>query len=398
MNKEQAVSFDEAVNLSLSLATSKPHKAWVSIFDALGRTLAREIVCKKNLPSYNNAAMDGFAFKHGDNLGELNIKTTILAGQIVEPCLRETECYKIMTGAKVPDDADTIIPFEDCVSYDENKIVLSSSIKKGNALRLMGEEEHVGSILLEEGTCLNSRDIALLASQGISMVEVYKKLQIAVFSTGDELKSPWENANENEIYDINALALISLLAEHGFVAHNCGVIPDNLEAATEYFTRMKQYDVLITSGGVSMGEADFVERALIQNGFEASFHGINIKPGKPTMMGKMGETIVASMPGNPLAAYVNAFLFLIPVLKKLQGQKKFNLDSIKVPNAEPFNLKSGRVNLVLGSFKDGMFHVFGANKYGSGMVKPLINSNALWVSDEKTSRIEAGDEIRILLF
>lgn len=181
MNKEQAVSFDEAVNLSLSLATSKPHKAWVSIFDALGRTLAREIVCKKNLPSYNNAAMDGFAFKHGDNLGELNIKTTILAGQIVEPCLRETECYKIMTGAKVPDDADTIIPFEDCVSYDENKIVLSSSIKKGNALRLMGEEERVGSILLEEGTCLNSRDIALLASQGISMVEVYKKLQIAVF-------------------------------------------------------------------------------------------------------------------------------------------------------------------------------------------------------------------------
>ena len=144
MNKEQAISFDEAVNLSLSLATSKPHKAWVSIFDALGRTLAREIVCKKNLPSYNNAAMDGFAFKHGDNLGELNIKTTILAGQIVEPCLRDNECYKIMTGAKVPDDADTIIPFEDCVSYDENKIVLPSSIKKGNALRLMGEEERVG--------------------------------------------------------------------------------------------------------------------------------------------------------------------------------------------------------------------------------------------------------------
>lgn len=161
MNKEQAVSFDEAINLSLSLAASKPHKAWVSIFDALGRTLAKEVVCKKS-SIILTWVMDGFAFKHEGHVGELNIKTTILAGQIVESSLGENECYKIMTGAKVPDDADTIIPFEDCVSYDENqKIVLhSSSIKKGNALRLMGEEERVGSILLEEGTCLNSRDIA----------------------------------------------------------------------------------------------------------------------------------------------------------------------------------------------------------------------------------------------
>lgn len=398
MSKEQAVSFDDAISLSLELATTKPHRAWVSIFDALGRTLAREITCKKNLPSYNNAAMDGFAFKYCENVGELQIRTTILAGSVVEACLAENECYKIMTGAKVPDDADTIIPFEDCTFYDETKAVLPSSIKKGNALRLKGEEERIGSILLAEGTCLNSRDIALLASQGISMVEVYKKLQIAVFSTGDELKSPWESASEDEIYDINALSLISLLAEHGFVAHSCGVIPDNLEAATAYFARMKQYDVLVTSGGVSMGEADFIERALLANGFTASFHGINIKPGKPTMMGKMGETIVASMPGNPLAAYVNAFLFLIPVLKKFQGQKKFNFSTIHARNAEAFKVKSGRVNLVLGSFKDGVFHVFGANKYGSGMVKPLVSSNALWISDEKTSNIEAEQELNILLF
>lgn len=398
MAKEQAVSFDEAIKLSLALATTKPHKEWVSIFDACGRTLAHEITCKKNLPSYNNAAMDGFAFKYEEGIHELSIKATIFAGNVLSPCLDATSCYKIMTGAKVPDDADTIIPFEDCSFYDERRVVLPTSVKKGNALRLKGEEARVGVTLLEEGLRLSSRDIALLASQGISMVEVYKKLHIAVFSTGDELKSPWENATEDEIYDINALALISLLGEHGFVAHYCGVIPDNLDAATAYFSRMKQYDVLVTSGGVSMGEADFVEQALLANGFEASFHGINIKPGKPTMMGKMGETVVASMPGNPLAAYVNAFLFLIPLLRKLQGEKKFHFEAITVTNQETFKIKSGRVNLVLGESTTDGFTVFDQNKYGSGMVKPLIKSNSLWISDEKTNSVEAGERISIIRF
>ena len=397
MKNAKSVSFDEAVELSLSLVSKAPYKVWVSIFNAVGRVLVQDLVCKKNLPSYNNAAMDGFAFKHSEIDQKLSIKTTILAGQVVDACLGENECYKIMTGAKVPDDVDTIIPFEECQFYDDTYIIAAPHIKKGNALRLKGEEESVGMPLLGVGDMLGSREIALLASQGISMVHVYKKLTIAVFSTGNELKTPWETANDDEIYDINALALISLLKEHGFEANYCGVIPDNLEAATEYFQEMKQYDVLLTSGGVSMGEADFVERALIANGFEASFHGINIKPGKPTMMGKMGDTIVASMPGNPLAAYVNAFVFLLPVLKKLQGQKNYNNQTVKVTNLEAFKMKSGRVNLVLGAFSKEGFKVYEQNKYGSGMVKPLVNSNAVWVSDEKSDKIEVGDTLEIYL-
>lgn len=397
MPKETSVSFNEAVQRTLNLVIQKPHSEWVSIFHALGRTLCADITCKKNLPSYNNAALDGFAFKYAPNLETLKIKTTILAGDIIEPCLGEHDCYKIMTGAKVPNDADTVIPFEECVSYDTHTIQLPSSLRPGNALRLKGEEEKVGTVLLSAGDVLGSREIAILASQGISMVQVYKKLHIAVFSTGDELKSPWDVASEDEIYDINALALISLFAEYGFEAAYCGVIPDNLEAATNYFAQMKQYDVLVTSGGVSMGEADFVERALLANGFSAQFHGINIKPGKPTMMGQMGNTIVASMPGNPLAAYVNAFVFLVPLLKKLQGQKKFNYEAISAINQEEFSVKSGRVNFVLGFYHEGKFQVFGKNKYGSGMIKPLKDSNALWISDEGTQKVEMGERINILL-
>lgn len=159
---------------------------------------------------------------------------------------------------------------------------------------------------------------------------------------------------------------------------------------------MKRYDAIVTSGGVSMGEADFVEKALVENGFEASFHGINIKPGKPTMMGKMGETIVASMPGNPLAAFVNALLFLVPVLKKLQGQKNFNFDFIYAINEVTFKVKSGRVNIVLGELKNGRFKVCNENKYGSGMITPLINSTAILVTNESTSMVSANDNIKIL--
>lgn len=398
MAKEQSVSFDEALQKCEQLATHCPHAEWVSVFQALGRVLAEDMTCKKNLPSYNNAAMDGFAFKYDASLKTLNVKKTILAGDVVAPCLAQNECYKIMTGAKVPDDADTIIPFEDCAHYDETSITLPSYIKQGNALRLKGEEAKIGSTLLSKGDRLGSREIALLASQGISMLKVYKRLRIAVFSTGNELKSPWEIASENEIYDINALSLISLLGEHGFEASYCGVIPDHLEAATQYFSSMKQYDVLITSGGVSMGEADFVERALRANGFEATFNGINIKPGKPTMLGQMGNTVVASMPGNPLAAYVNAFVFLIPLLKKMQGQTDYRHPGIMTKNLSQFNVKSGRVNFVLGRFKEGMFEVYGENKYGSGMVCPLQKSNALWISDESDKCVDADTTIKILLF
>ena len=396
MKKETSVSFDEAIDKSLDLVSTTPQREWISIFVALGRTLSCEITCKKNLPSYNNAAMDGFAFKHADAGKNLSIKETILAGDVVTACLAENECYKIMTGAKVPLDADTIIPFEDCTFYDDKQVQISLHVKKGNAFRFKGEEREVGSLLLHAGEVLNARMIALLASQGITHIEVYKKIQIAVFSTGDELKKPWEEASEDEIYDVNALSLIALLQEHGFDAHYGGVIPDNLEEAKHYFSEMKRYDALVTSGGVSMGEADFIEEALLLNGFEASFHGINIKPGKPTMMGKMGETIVASMPGNPLAAFVNALLFLVPVLKKLQGQKNFNFNYSNAINEVTFKVKSGRVNIALGELKNGEFKVYNENKYGSGMISPLVNSTALLISQESTTVINEGDKVKIL--
>jgi len=392
------VSFCEALEKSKNLIKNKNTKEYISLFDALGRVLAEPIKCEKNLPSFNNSAMDGFAFKHSDSGKKLKISQTIFAGMSIKPSLHVDECYKIMTGAKVPSDVDTIVPFENTISYDDSFVEVGDDIKKGNALRLKGEEQKLGSQLFDKGIKLNSSHIAMLSSQGINTIAVYKKISIAIFSTGDELKEPWEKANEDEIYNVNSSALLALLHEHGFDADYCGVIPDNLEESKAYFKSMKRYDCLVTTGGISVGEADFVEEALKANDFQESFHGINIKPGRPTMMGTMGETLVASMPGNPLAAYINAFLFLIPALKSMQGLKETDHDKVLAKNSSEFKVKSGRVNIVLGSLKSGEFTVCQNNRYGSGMITPILNSNAILVTTEDESIVEKDSIIKVITF
>lgn len=391
-------SFSEALEKSQNLLNKDNPKEYISILNSLKRVLAEPITCRKNLPAFNNSAMDGFAYKHKDSGKTLKIKKTIFAGMSVEPCLGKDECYKIMTGAKVPSDADTIMPFENTISYDEKSVEIGNSAKLGNALRLKGEETREENQLFMKGECLNSSHIAMLSSQGINTIAVYKKINIAIFSTGDELKEPWEVASDDEIYNVNSSALLSLLHEHGFEADYCGVIPDNLKESIEYFKKMQRYDAIVTTGGISAGEADFIEEALKSNGFKESFRGINIKPGKPTMMGVMQDTLVASMPGNPLAAYVNAFLFLIPALRNLQGQKQTQHMKVLAKNKEEFSVKAGRVNIVLGSLKNGDFTVFEKNRYGSGMITPVVRCNAIVVTDEDTKIVEKDSLLKVTIF
>jgi len=398
MQKLTSVSLKESKQSSLALVKVKPTSLWVPAYKALGRVIAKNIICQKDLPSFNNSALDGYAFQSADSQEARVIKGTIFAGDTTHAQIKQSECYKIMTGAKIPDFADTIIGIEDTLVDENNLMRMTKTVKKANAFRAKGEEVSRGSVLLHEGTLLDSSCVALLVSQGISEVEVYRNPMIAIFSTGNELKEPWEEANMDEIYNVNSSALIALFKEYGFDADYCGVIPDNLEQTKEYFKEMKRYDLLVTTGGISMGEADFVEEALLFNGLKALFHGVNIKPGRPTMIGHMGHTIVASMPGNPLAAFVNAFLFLVPLLKKMQGNQNPEHPTITAQMAEDLKIKPNRSNLILGTYHDGKFSVTMENRYGSGMISPILQSNALLVTDEQTDKIFEGEHIKIILF
>lgn len=395
------LDFEIAQEKSLNLVNQTAYKEIISLSEAIGRVLSKDVICVKNLPAFNNSAMDGFAIKFSDAGKILSINKVIFAGDKgakVEPSLKENECYKIMTGAKVPFDADTIIPIENCFDVTQNSVRVPLEIKKGANLRLKGEEQKEGDVILRKGEKITSSFITLLASQGLVMVEVYKKISIAILSTGNEIKEPWEQVDDEEIYNCNSYALISLLKEKNFDATYCGVIPDNLEESKTFIKSLKNYDVIISTGGISMGDADFVGEAFLQNGLEVAFHGVNIKPGRPIMMGKMQNTVVICLPGNPLTAMVNIYLFVIPMLKKLQSETSINHGFIKAVNKKEFKTKSGRVNVVLGKVQNGDFFVTRDNKYGSGMITVLYESNAILVTNEQTSTITLNQEVKLLDF
>lgn len=400
-NKLTYLNFEDAIEKSLALAKTTTLTELIPLGNTIGRVLSKEIICVKNLPSFNNSAMDGFAIKGKDAGKTLKIKRVIFAGdkgENIEANLEDGECYKIMTGAQVPSDADTILPIENCFDVTNLSVKIPENVKLGSNLRLKGEEQEEGAVLLKKGETITSSSVALLASQGLNMIEVYKELNIAVVSTGNELKEPWEEASEEEIYNCNSYALVSLLKEKGFDATYSGVIPDNLKASISFIENLKNYDVIITTGGISMGDADFVGEAFLKNGLQTAFHGVNVKPGRPIMMGTMHNTFVMCLPGNPLTAMVNMHLFAIPVLNKIQGNSCFFHDISLGVNQEEFKTKSGRVNVVLGKLQDGVFTVTRNNKYGSGMITALYESNSLMVTNAQTSHISIDQELKVIKF
>ncbi|QOY51118.1 molybdopterin molybdotransferase MoeA [Candidatus Sulfurimonas baltica] len=392
------LDFKDAVSLSLEIAEITGIEEIVHIQDSLGRVLAQDISCIKNLPSFNNSAMDGFAIKATDAGKRLKVVKTILAGEDSAECLNENECYKIMTGAKVPDDADTIIPIEDVLEYKNDEVTIKQNVVKNSCLRFKGEEKALEDALFSKGEVVTSAMVAILASQGITMLCLYKKLNIAVVSTGNELKEPWERAGESEIYNCNSYAIISLLKEKGFDATYTGVVPDSLEKSISFVKGLESYDVIITTGGISMGDADFMAEAFESNGLNIAFHGVNIKPGRPIMMGKMQKTFVMCLPGNPLTAMVNMHLFSLPVLNKMQGSLSVFHDIDIAKNIKSFKTKAGRVNVVLGFYKNGEYRVTQDNKYGSGMITVLHVSNCILVTNESTASISEQESVKVIKF
>ncbi len=390
------VDFKEAVASSLNNTKGITLKEIIGLESALGRVFSQAVICQKNLPSFNNSAMDGFAVKEADAGKTLSVKEVVYAGDVQTASLCDGECYKIMTGAQVPPDTDTVIPIENVVKFENNEVTLPETLSLGYAVRLKGEEAKEGETLFKEGEEITAGTIAVLASQGIVAVEVYKKISIAVVSTGDELKEPWENASEDEIYNCNSYAIIATLQSKGFDASYIKVIPDNLEETITFVSDLKSYDIIITSGGISMGDADFVGRAFEANGLVTLFDGVNIKPGRPLMMGRMDETFVICLPGNPLTTLMSLYLFAMPVIRKIQGYSAYfhNIECAK--NSNDFKTKVGRTNIVFGTLQAAIFTATRGNRYGAGMITVVEESNAMMITNPTRSGCQEGDEVKVI--
>ena len=370
----------------------------VFLYNALGEFLAEDIIAKRNAPVFSNSAMDGFGFKKSENK-KLKVIKTIYAGDKYEDFeIRDNECVRIMTGARVPDGIDTVIPIEKCIEVRDEYIMIPE-IKRGANIRLKGEEITKGEVLIKKGEEITPEIVALLASQGIVNVKTFVKPKIAILSTGNELKEPWEKADEEEIYNVNSYSLHALLKSKGFGADIIGIVPDTLEKSVEFIRNLKdKYNVIITTGGISFGDADFIYDAFLKNGLEPFFHGIMVKPGRPTMAGVMDKTFVFAMPGNPLSCYLNTFALAVPVLRKMSGAGKYFYNFVYAKNQKAFKINAKKDHTALGKLENGEWEVFGNYKYGSGMLSPLFNSNSLVIINKGKAMVDEGELLKVIPF
>lgn len=387
------VSFKQAFRIlfsqSIPLQTQK-----ISLFEAQGKVLSNDITVLRNLPAFSNSAMDGYAISSIQS--SYTMEGSIFAGDQVSAPISPSGCVKIMTGASIPPNTLAVIPFEHTQIHNK-QIIPTLPIKEAQNIKHCGEDYQKGGLLLNKGTRLNYASLALLASQGISQIPIYKQPKIAIYASGNEIKEPWEMAQKHQVYNTNAITYHSLLQEQGFDSQYQGILPDDKDALIQRVQEFSQYDIVITSGGASVGEADFFEEALKENEAEILFHGINLKPGRPMLCAKLKNTLIFSLPGNPLSGALNLITLVLPTLHKLSGTKEYFLQSIQALHSEELKLKAGRTHIILGYFDGKFFTPFSKGKYGSGSLKPLQHSNSLIITEEEVAQIKANQEMSIIL-
>ena len=387
-----AVSVEEALRLIYENIETKTTKI-LPIEQALEHILAEDITASLNIPSYDNSAMDGYAIKCDGVNQKLNILTTILAGDKEEYILEDGFAYKIMTGAKIPFGTEAIVPIED-VEADGEFLLFKNSVWHGTHIRLTGEDIQKGDIILQKGSCLCAHHITLLASQGISHINVYVKPRVALFASGSELKMHWQELETHQFYNTNTPTLIARTRELGAEAEFLGTTKDSVEALCEMIKSALDYDLIITSGGVSVGDADFTKEAFSCFDFKPIFEKIDIKPGKPTIFGHIGSTYILNLPGNPLAATLNFELFAKAAILALSANSDKYINFIETKMGSPLQIKAGKRSLVPGYFDGSTFNA--VEKFAPGMISPMAMSNGFIMVCEDIQKLSTDDKIKFM--
>ncbi|HLD23613.1 MAG TPA: gephyrin-like molybdotransferase Glp [Sulfuricurvum sp.] len=387
-----AISVEEALNLVYTL-TLPTQSEIVPIENTIHRVLCENIIASYSLPSFDNSAMDGYAVRVEDAGKTLKQVCVIFAGNPDDIRIVEDQCIRIMTGAKIPQGCEAIVPIEEVI-VNGDQITFPSTIKPSQHIRLKGEDIQAGIELLSEGTILHAHHISLLASQGITHVRVYRRPRVALFSSGNELKMHYEPLGANQLYNTNTPTFAARAQELGCDIIFTGTASDSLESIREHIARSLNADLIITSGGVSVGDADFTKEAFGSLGFEGSFESVDIKPGKPTTFGRIGDTVILNLPGNPLAAALCFELFGQSAILALSGREDKYLTTITTKIAEPFKMKKGRRSLIPGWFDGASFTP--SEKFGPGMVLPLSRANAFMMVDASVEGFEKESVVKII--
>ncbi|WP_413283365.1 molybdopterin molybdotransferase MoeA [Vibrio sp. MA40-2] len=394
---------DDAIEQMLSSVTEIKTTQQLALENTVGFVLAEDILSPINVPPFDNSAMDGYAIKRNDLVATniLQLAGKSFAGQPFEGNWPTGTCIRIMTGAKIPQGCDAVVMQEDTVVTDNGIEFNNIDIKAGNNIRPIGDDIKRGDIVLAKGSRLTPRDIPMIASLGISHLTVFDKPKVAFFSTGDELIPLGEELKQGQIYDSNRYGLKILLEKFGCEGIDLGIIPDVPEKLRDTFNHAQQIaDVVITSGGVSVGEADYTKDILEQLG-SVSFWKIAIKPGKPFAFGRLNDAWFCGLPGNPVSAALTTYVLVQPMLAKLSAESNWAPpQNIPATTKSAFNKKPGRTDYQRGVYtvKDGKFEVVSAGNQSSGAFTSMSVANCFVILEHDRGRVDIGDTVQIQPF
>ncbi len=437
-----ALPADKVNEFLAQLVTPISATEQVDLFTALGRVLARDVVSPISVPPHDNSAMDGYAFQ-GANLSaagpsQFAVVGTALAGKAWQGSVHAGQCVKIMTGAIMPAGLDTVVPQEQCTVATDHISIAPGVLKTGDNRRFKGEDLMQGAPALHQGDVLTPAAIGLLASINIAQVSVLRKLKVAYFSTGDEVLSLGDAPREGAIYDSNRYTVYGMLTQLGIEVIDMGVVRDKpalLEAA--FRSAAAQADAVITSGGVSVGEADFTKAMMHQLGSEVAgggvaFWKIAMRPGRPMAVGRIGKkpaqnavlvtktadspsihysdsyendsTLLFGLPGNPVAVMVTMLAFVRPALLRMMGANPAKYCStplyLQAKCTEPLRKKPGRTEYQRGTVSrapDGSLQVKTTGNQGSGVLSSMVQANGLLVLHHQQGNVAVGDVVDVLV-
>jgi len=384
----------------------------VAIRSALDRVLAVDLISSIDVPANDNSAMDGYALRSEDLIPglpqHLQIVASVHAGQRYRGQVLSGQCVRIMTGAAMPADCDTVIPQEvttQASTQDNYVDIPADSVQAGANRRRRGEDLRRGQLALPAGKLLRPADIGLLASLGVAEVAVQRRLRVAFFSTGDELRSVGEILNAGCVYDSNRYTLYGMLTRLGCDMIDMGVVRDDPVAMEATFrSACEQADAVITSGGVSVGAADYTKQTMNKLG-DMVFWKIGMRPGRPMAFGRIHSqgrgAYLFGLPGNPVAVMISFYFFVREALLRMMGANAAPLPRLQVSTLSPIRKRPGRTEYqrgILAPDSDGQWKVRLTGAQGSGILRSMSDANCIIVLNDAQADVAAGDKVEVVLF
>ncbi|EJY0698675.1 TPA: bifunctional molybdopterin-guanine dinucleotide biosynthesis adaptor protein MobB/molybdopterin molybdotransferase MoeA [Vibrio parahaemolyticus] len=384
----------------LSLVNTVSEIEACKIENAYGRVLAEHIISPVNVPQYTNSAMDGYAIRSDDvDRDSYQVVAEVMAGHAYDQPLEVGQAVKIMTGAPTPRNGDTVVMREQASQEGDKVTFNGANIKAGQNVRQAGEDLAIGSDVFTAGTRLASPEMGMIASLGFGEANVFRKLKVAVFSTGDEVQAPGTEQKANSIYDSNRFTIMGMLEKLGCEILDFGILEDNEQLMIEALENASaQADVVMTSGGVSVGDADYIKLALDKLG-QIDFWRINMRPGRPLAFGQINNKPFFGLPGNPVAVMVSFINFVEPALRKMQGEQGWKPLKVNAIATENLRSRQGRTEFSRGIYElddTGRLTVRTTGKQGSGILRSMSEANCLIEISPAIDTVKAGESVTII--